>query len=167
MNLDGRTFKMKLLFWLVFWCCVEFSLPATAASIEIAGHKAVCTNSTIGINNRLPSEGMNLDGRRILLNLRLMKRWPNPVQLFVFYHECGHSFVGESELEADCWAVRNGIKQEWLKEENLPGICASWEGAPETDTHPSAQRRCRNLYKCFKNATKGIQNAYSSKSTNK
>ena len=36
-------------------------------------------------------------------------------------------------------------RQDWLKEEDLPNICASWEGAPETDTHPSAKRRCTLL----------------------
>ena len=28
-------------------------------------------------------------------------------------------------------------------------MCASLEGEPESDTHPSAERRCRNLDKCY------------------
>jgi hypothetical protein len=74
------------------------------------------------------------------------------VRLFVFTHECGHISVGDSELDADCFAVNRGVGDRWLDRKGLKEVCDSFEGAPETDTHPSAKRRCANLDRCFAKA---------------
>ena len=78
------------------------------------------------------------------------------VRLFVFHHECGHHNVGESELDADCWAVDRGVRDGWLDAKGLDAVCRSFEDAPETDTHPSGRRRCRNLDRCFATAVASL-----------
>jgi len=74
------------------------------------------------------------------------------VPLFVFYHECGHMHVGDSELKADCWVTEPGVREAWLDKKGIGQVCQSFDGMPETDTHPSAQRRCRNIDQCFSEA---------------
>ena len=82
----------------------------------------------------------------------MMNQQPPTVRLFVFTHECGHITVGDSELDADCFAVNRGVSDRWLDRKGLKEVCDSFEGAPETDTHPSAKRRCANLDRCFAKA---------------
>ena len=86
------------------------------------------------------------------LRPRLLARYSGAVQLFVFHHECGHTRVGESELEADCWAVGQGVRDGWLDRNGLAQVCRSFDNAPETDTHPSGKRRCANIDRCFAKA---------------
>jgi hypothetical protein len=88
----------------------------------------------------------------MILNPALLGRYSKSVQLFVFHHECGHHHVGRSELSADCWAVAQGVRDGWLDRNGLAQVCRSFGNAPETDTHPSGQRRCANLDKCFAKA---------------
>jgi hypothetical protein len=64
-------------------------------------------------------------------------------------------------------AVNFGVKEGWLKQEHLKPICRSWDNTPETATHPSAARRCRNLDKCFKEATTKVNNDQSAHNINK
>jgi hypothetical protein len=86
----------------------------------------------------------------------MLREQPDSVRLFVFHHECGHHNVGESELAADCWAVDHGVRDGWLDAKALDAVCRSFEDAPETDTHPSGKRRCRNLDKCFATAVASL-----------
>jgi hypothetical protein len=92
-----------------------------------------------------------------MLNPRLLSRLPGAVRLFVFNHECGHHHVGGSELEADCWAVGQGVREGWLDAKVLAQVCQSFENAPPTPTHPSGAKRCRNLDKCFATAVAALQ----------
>jgi hypothetical protein len=120
-------------------------------SIEIAGRTVRCGNVRILTDRHLPSEGAAAPGQ-LILNPRMLSEQPASVRLFVFHHECGHHNVGESELRADCWAVDRGVRDGWLDTKGLDAVCQSFEDAPETDTHPSGKRRCRNLDKCFATA---------------
>jgi hypothetical protein len=96
----------------------------------------------------LPSEGGAGDDF-VILNPDMLKNQPETVRIFVFKHECGHLTVGDSELKADCFAVQQGVREHWLDRKGLDQVCQSFDGAPETDTHPSAARRCRNLDQCY------------------
>jgi hypothetical protein len=96
----------------------------------------------------LPSEGGAGDDF-VILNPDMLKNQPETVRIFVFKHECGHLTVGDSELKADCYAVQQGVHEHWLDRKGLDQVCQSFDGAPETETHPSAARRCRNLDQCF------------------
>jgi len=131
------------------------TLPAPAKaeqwigrSVTLGGHKLNCNNAQIMVDRTLPSEGGAGDDF-VILNPDMLKNQPETVRIFVFKHECGHLTVGDSELKADCYAVQQGVREHWLDRKGLDQVCQSFDGAPETDTHPSAARRCRNLDQCF------------------
>lgn len=121
---------------------------AARDSVEIAGRTVRCQGVRIVTDNGLPSEGAAAPGV-LVLNPRMLNGQPTTVRLFVFHHECGHHAVGESELKADCWAVDQGVRGGWLDANGVSAVCRSFEDAPETPTHPSGRRRCRNLDQCF------------------
>jgi hypothetical protein len=120
-------------------------------SVTLAGRKMRCGRAEIMIDRELPSEGGAGDDF-LILNPDMLNEQPKTVRLFVFTHECGHLSVGDSELGADCWAVKRGVSEGWLDRKGLDQVCRSFDGAPETDTHPSAARRCRNLDRCYADA---------------
>ena len=120
-------------------------------AIELSGRSVRCDNVEVVIDRRLPSEGAAAPGV-LILNPRLLNEQPAIVRLFVFHHECGHHRVGDSELKADCWAVERGVREGWLDQRGLKEVCDSFEDAPETPSHPSGRRRCRNLDQCFATA---------------
>jgi hypothetical protein len=78
------------------------------------------------------------------------------VRLFVFHHECGHHYVGASELGADCWAVNQGLRQGWLDHQAVEQVCQDFGNHPASATHPSGARRCASLRQCFANATAAV-----------
>jgi hypothetical protein len=120
-------------------------------SVTLAGRKMSCGKADIMIDRELPSEGGAGD-TVLILNPNMLNQQPPTVRLFVFTHECGHLSIGDSELDADCFAVNRGVRDGWLDRQGLAQVCDSFEGAPETDTHPSAKRRCKNLDRCFTKA---------------
>jgi hypothetical protein len=120
-------------------------------SVTLAGRKMSCGKADIMIDRTLPSEG-GAGETVLILNPNMLNQQPPTVRLFVFTHECGHISVGDSELDADCYAVNRGVRDGWLDRKGLKQVCDSFEGAPETDTHPSARRRCTNLDRCFAKA---------------
>jgi hypothetical protein len=117
-------------------------------SVTIGGRKVACNNAEIMIDRSLPSEGGAGDDF-VILNPEMLNSQPKTVRIFVFTHECGHLTVGDSELKADCYAVDRGVRERWLDRKGLDEVCRSFDGAPETDTHPSAARRCKNLDQCY------------------
>jgi hypothetical protein len=117
-------------------------------SVEIAGQSLRCGTVRVSLDRRIPSEGAAAPGI-LILNPRMLSAQPETVRLFVFYHECGHLHVGEGELEADCWAIELGVREGWLDKKGIGQVCQSFDGMPETETHPSARSRCRNLDQCF------------------
>ena len=122
-------------------------------AVEVAGREVHCANVETRLDRHLPNLGAaSPEARLMILNPSLLGRYTRVVQLFVFHHECGHHHVGESELGADCWAVGQGVREGWLDRNGLTQVCRSFENAPETDTHPSGQRRCSNIDKCFAKA---------------
>jgi len=133
---------------------VPFSVHAeelVGRSVTLAGRKMNCGKTDIMIDRSLPSEG-GAGETVLILNPNMLNQQPPTVRLFVFSHECGHISVGDSELDADCFAVNRGVRERWLDRRGLKEVCDSFEGAPETDSHPSAKRRCTNLDRCYAKA---------------
>ena len=135
-----------------------YSLPASnkaqeliGRSVTLGGHELQCNNAQIMVDRTLPSEGA-ADDDNLILNPDMLKDQPETVRIFIFKHECGHLTVGDSELAADCFAVHQGVHEQWLDRKGLDQVCQSFGGDPETDTHPSGERRCRNLDKCYAEA---------------
>ena len=139
--------------------CASASAQRSAGdSIQLAGRTLTCKHVRIMTDRRLPSEGAAAPGV-LILNPTMMNAQPAIVRLFVFNHECGHHNVGESELKADCWAVQQGVREGWLDTKGLGAVCRSFDDAPETPTHPSGRRRCRNLDQCFTAALASLRTA--------
>lgn len=131
----------------------ETARQGRAGRIEIAGQTVACDGVRARLDRHLPNLGAAVPGAGLLiLNPARMRMLSPAVQLFVFHHECGHHRVGESELEADCWAVGEGLRAGWLERNGLAQVCRSFDNAPETDTHPSGKRRCANLDRCYAKA---------------
>jgi hypothetical protein len=121
-------------------------------SLLIAGRSLRCGRARNVIDANLPNLGLAAPGV-LVMNPRLLRRWPAIVRLFVFHHECGHHHVGGSELAADCWAVKRGVRDGWLDRAGLRQICRSFGNGPATPTHPSGARRCASLERCFADAS--------------
>ena len=123
---------------------------AADGSLVIAGKHLRCQNVRARLDRKLPNPGAAAIGQRLLLiNPVQIARMPETVQVFVFYHECGHHNAGASELGADCWAVERGVEGGWLDRQGLNDVCRSFGDAPETPTHPSGKRRCAHLDRCY------------------
>jgi hypothetical protein len=45
--------------------------------------------------------------------------------------------------------VKRGVAEGWLDKNGLGDVCRSFGDAPESATHPSGRRRCRNIDRCF------------------
>ena len=119
-------------------------------ALQIDGRTFRCGNARSKLDARLPNLGMSIpDARLLLFNPTLLGRETRVVRVFVFHHECGHQHVGASETGADCWAVRRGVSDGWLKKKELAQICRSFGNTPATSTHPAAAARCANLDRCF------------------
>jgi hypothetical protein len=124
-------------------------------SLQLAARKLRCGGVRNVLDPRLANLGISVpDAKLLVLNPALVARQPGTVGLFVYYHECGHHHVGASELAADCWAVRRGVREGWLDGAGLQQVCKSFGNAPATATHPSGARRCSNLNRCFAAASK-------------
>jgi hypothetical protein len=121
-------------------------------TLMIAGRPLRCGNKRNVLDPHLPNLGLAAPGV-VVFNPRLLNRWSDTVRLFVFHHECGHHHVGGDELAADCWAVKEGVRQGWLDRPALTQICRSFGNGPATSTHPSGARRCASLDRCFVSAT--------------
>lgn len=126
-------------------------------SVRMSGRSVRCGSIRTVMDPNLPSEGAASPGHVLVLNPRLLRQHSDTVRLFVFHHECGHHHVGASELRADCWGAEQGVKQGWLDRKGLREICQSFDGAPETETHPAGRRRCQNLDRCYTTALGGME----------
>jgi hypothetical protein len=129
----------------------EFARQRDGALV-IAGRSLRCGRARNVVDPRLPNLGVADERGLIVVNPRLLNRWPETVRLFVYHHECGHLHVGASEMAADCWAVKQGLAQGWLDKGSLQQICRSFGNGPATDTHPSGASRCASLDRCFATA---------------
>ncbi|MBO0766197.1 MAG: hypothetical protein J2P50_16640 [Hyphomicrobiaceae bacterium] len=120
-------------------------------SLLIAGRSLRCGGTRNVLDPHLPNLGLAAPGV-VVFNPRQLNRWPDTVRLFVFHHECGHHHVGGDELGADCWAVKQGVRQGWLGRDSLTQVCRSFGNGPATDSHPAGAARCASLNRCFATA---------------
>jgi hypothetical protein len=125
-------------------------------TFEIAGYNLKCGRARNVVDKRMEGEGAASPGV-LYFNPRILARHPQVVQLFVFHHECGHQSVGANELKADCYAVNKGVREGWLTRRGVSQVCDTFIDHPETATHPSGKRRCRNLDQCFATALAALE----------
>ena len=124
-------------------------------TILIAGRSLRCGDMRNVLDSRLPNLGLAAPGV-VVFNPRQLSRWSDAVRLFVFHHECGHHHVGGNELAADCWAVKEGVREGWLNRDGLGQVCRSFGNGPATSTHPSGAKRCASLDRCFTTAVAAL-----------
>jgi hypothetical protein len=158
MRVEFSLSAVAAVLWIV---CSQSASAQSAASpvslqrdgaITISGRALKCGSVRNVLDSRLPNLGIASPGV-LVMNPRLLTRQPQTVRLFVFHHECGHHHVGGNELKADCWAVGEGVREGWLDRKGLTQVCASFNDAPPTPTHPSGRARCSNIDRCFASAT--------------
>jgi hypothetical protein len=124
-------------------------------TLLIAGRTLRCGGNRHVLDRGLPNLGLAAPGV-LVFNPRELNHYSDTVRLFVYHHECGHHNVGASELGADCWAARQGVRDGWLTSEGLAQVCRSFGNGPATSTHPSGASRCANLNRCFATAVAAL-----------
>lgn len=138
-------------------CAISAPMGAAASvriqpdgALQIAGRNLKCGSIRNVLDPDLPNLGTTSRRRNVLtLNPERLERYSSTIGLFVFHHECGHHHVGGDELEADCWAVHQGLRDGWLDKSHLRSICRSFGNRRETETHPAGEERCASLHQCF------------------
>lgn len=119
-------------------------------SLQISGRAVSCGSVRNVLDSTLPTLGLSAPTRKLLvLNPVELGKQPTILRLFVFHHECGHHHVGASELAADCWSIREGVRAGWMNKAGLAQVCNLMGGLPQTPTHPSGAERCKNMTRCF------------------
>lgn len=84
-------------------------------------------------------------GGRLFFNIPLLREFSPEVGWFIFYHECGHTYAGDSETEADNYAVYRAFMDGWLNDQTLRAICDSFGNGPAHGPYPAGQERCQNV----------------------
>ena len=118
----------------------------------IAGRALRCGRVRNVLDPGLHNLGLAAPGV-VVFNPYLLNQQSDAVRLFVFHHECGHHYVGGSEIGADCWAVKQGVSKGWLDHQAIEQVCRSFGNDPASATHPSGAKRCASLRQCFAIAT--------------
>ena len=85
----------------------------------------------------------------IVLNPDRFTLLPLSVKRFAYAHECGHQYVGYSEPDADCYAVKRGIARGWLDAASLEEICAFFSRSKGTALHLPGPQRCASIRVCY------------------
>jgi hypothetical protein len=89
----------------------------------------------------------------VILNPDRFAKLPLAVKRFAYAHECGHQYVGYSELNADCYAVKRGLRERWLESQSLEEICAFFSRSKGTALHLPGPRRCEAIRLCHSKQT--------------
>ena len=77
------------------------------------------------------------------------------MKFYVYYHECGHQFVGRSETGADCFSIQRGVRNGWLDAKGMDQICAFISQLKGDAVHPPGPKRCDLMRQCYAAALKG------------
>jgi hypothetical protein len=85
---------------------------------------------------------------RILLDPAFFAQ-PQPVQFFIYAHECGHHVVGFNENMADCWAAKLGRGQGWFTPVTMQFLVATFQWSPGDWTHAPGPVRLNNIASCW------------------
>jgi hypothetical protein len=128
------------------------SPAALAGSASIGGMKLTCAAAKVVVSNAVPGPGFAVQGL-IMFGPKFLRSYPPLVQRLVFLHECGHQYVGTDESAADCWAVRKGKRQGWLKMAGLNQACKALWHTQSDGAHLAGPERCDALKQCFESGS--------------
>jgi hypothetical protein len=126
--------------------------PATRTvaqgKMKLDGHPVHCGKRPTVIDAKLDSWGGSFPGY-LILNPDRLKGLATPVKFYVYYHECGHEFVGASEVGADCFSIQRGVGTGWLDAKGMDQICAFISQLKGDAVHPPGPRRCQLMRRCY------------------
>jgi hypothetical protein len=132
----------------------SFLLAASSAEAQVnlgtnpvIGGAQVDCDGAVTIVAPINDIGMALPGQ-IILNPILFNYYPF-IQLFVYYHECAHQYVGRNEPAADCWAIRLGRDRGWLPPAFANMIAMQFINSPGDWTHAPGPWRVQMMANCY------------------
>ncbi len=93
----------------------------------------------------------------ITIDTARMAKLPEKVQLFFYFHECGHHAMGHiyvptltSENEADCWSVKKGRKSGMFSREDVVAFAPVFAHSRGSAAgHLPGRERVLHLLACF------------------
>ena len=130
---------------------IEKDRLVPAGRLVIEGRRLSCGSTKTLLRD---FEGFAVSSTVIMLNMQALNPLPRQVQWLIYYHECGHILLGQSETAADCYAVKRARREGWLDDQALNDVCAVFNIAGHGPVHPDPQARCDQLRQCF--AKKGV-----------
>jgi hypothetical protein len=100
----------------------------------------------------------------ISIDSKWMATLPDKMQLFFYFHECGHHFLGHiyvpttsSENEADCWAVKRGRRELLFSREDVISFAPVFAHSKGSKAgHLPGPERAAHLLSCFDNPTESV-----------
>jgi hypothetical protein len=119
--------------------------------MTLDGHSVSCGKRPTVIDAKLDSWGGAYPGY-LIINPDRLKGLATPVKFYVFYHECGHQFVGASEVGADCFSIRRGVMYGWLDDKGIDQVCAFISTLKGDAVHPPGSKRCDLMRQCYAKA---------------
>lgn len=124
---------------------------AWAGSAVIGGRRMSCRAAKVVKTGKSPVVGYAQKGV-IVVNPKLMRKYPSVTRRIIFLHECGHQYVGADETAADCWAVKIAKRQGWLSEAGVKQVCKSFYNSPGGSYHLPGPARCQAMLQCYRSA---------------
>jgi hypothetical protein len=119
--------------------------------MTLDGHPVSCGARPTVIDAKLDSWGGAFRGY-LILNPDRLKGLATPVKFYVYYHECGHQFVGASEVGADCFSIRRGVASGWLNAKGMNQVCDFISQLKGDAVHPPGPKRCELMRQCYAKA---------------
>jgi hypothetical protein len=123
----------------------------SASQMTIDGHPVSCGARPTVLNPKLDSWGGAFPGY-LILNPERMQGLPTQVKFYIYYHECGHQFVGGSETGADCYSIHRGVIYGWLTPKGMDQVCAFISTLRGDAVHPPGPERCKLMRQCYAKA---------------
>jgi hypothetical protein len=130
------------------------SQKVSQGKMTLNGRSVSCGARPTVIDAKLDSWGGSYPGY-LILNPDRLRGLATPVKFYVYYHECGHQFVGASETGADCYSIRSGVKAGWLNDRGMDQICAFISQLKGDAVHPPGPQRCQLMRQCYAMALHG------------
>jgi hypothetical protein len=124
-------------------------IPAGAFSSD--GLQLFCSRYPTVVTNGFADYGAAFFGF-ILINPDRFATMPVALRRFAYAHECGHQYVGYSEIGADCYAVKRGLREGWFGEAALGEVCGFLEKSKGSAFHLPGKLRCAAITACYEQA---------------
>ena len=93
---------------------IEKDRLVPAGRLVIEGRRLSCGSTKTLLRD---FEGFAVSSTVIMLNMQALNPLPRQVQWLIYYHECGHILLGQSETAADCYAVKRARREGWLNDQ--------------------------------------------------